>query len=70
MFFFPTSGSRKTLDLRVKEDHVPYDALARQGFIQTTEGNVIHYGFIEKFIEKLGEKFNSKEIAFDRWGAV
>jgi phage terminase large subunit-like protein len=36
----------------------------------TTEGNVIHYGFIEKFIERLGEKFNIREIAFDRWGAV
>lgn len=31
---------------------------------------VVHYGFIEKFIEQLGEKFNVKEIAFDRWGAV
>jgi hypothetical protein len=36
----------------------------------TTEGNVVHYGFIEKFIEDLGEKFNIREIAFDRWGAV
>ena len=38
--------------------------------MQTTEGNVIHYGYIEKFIEKLGERFNIREIAFDRWGAV
>ena len=36
----------------------------------TTEGNVVHYGFIEKFIERLGERFNIREIAFDRWGAV
>ena len=28
------------------------------------------YGFIEKFIENLGERFNIREIAFDRWGAV
>lgn len=59
-----------TLDLRVKRDHVPYDIWERQGFIQTTEGNVVHYGFIEKFIESLGESFNIREIAFDRWGAV
>jgi hypothetical protein len=26
--------------------------------------------FIEKFIESLGERFNIREIAFDRWGAV
>ena len=58
------------LDLRVRRDHVPYDLWEHQGFLQTTEGNVVHYGFIEKFIEKLGEKFNIREIAFDRWGAV
>ena len=59
-----------TLDFRVKRDHVPYDVWERQGYLQTTEGNVIHYGYIEKFIEKLGERFNIREIAFDRWGAV
>ena len=59
-----------TLDLRVKRDHVPYDVWERQGYLQTTEGNVVHYGYIEKFIEELGKKFNIREIAFDRWGAV
>lgn len=58
------------LTLRVNRDHVPYDVWERQGFLQTTEGNVVHYGFIEQFIEKLGERFNIREIAFDRWGAV
>ncbi len=59
-----------TLDLRVKRDHVNYDVWEKQGFIQTTEGNVIHYRYIEKFIEQLGEKYNIREIAFDRWGAT
>ena len=59
-----------TLDLRVRRDHVPYDVWKRQGFLETTEGNVVHYGYIEKFIERLGERFNIREIAFDRWGAV
>lgn len=58
------------LTLRVNRDHVPYDVWERQGFLQTTEGNVVHYGFIEQFIERLGERFNIHEIAFDRWGAV
>lgn len=58
------------LKLRVRRDHVPYDVWQKQGFLKTTEGNVIHYGFIESFIEELGKKFNIKEIAFDRWGAV
>ena len=60
----------ETVDLRVKRDHVPYDVWKKQGFIQTTEGNVVHYGFIETFIERLGERYNIREIAFDRWGAV
>jgi len=55
---------------RVDKDHVPYNLWDSQGYIQTTEGNVIHYGFIESFIEELGKKYNIKEIAFDRWGAV
>lgn len=37
---------------------MPYDVWERQGYLQTTEGNVVHYGYIEKFIESLGERFN------------
>ena len=59
-----------TLALRVRRDHVPYDVWQAKGSIMTTEGNVIHYGFIENFIEELGRKYNIKEIAYDRWGAV
>lgn len=59
-----------TISLRVRRDHVPYDIWERQEKIGTTEGNVVHYAHIEKIIERLGEKFNIKEIAFDRWGAV
>jgi phage terminase large subunit-like protein len=58
------------IDLRVRRDHVQYDLWKKQGYLFTTEGNVVHYGFIEKFIEDLGTRFNIQEIAFDRWGAV
>ena len=51
-------------------DHVLYDVWERQGYILTTEGNVIHYGFIERFIEQLGEKYHIIEIAYDRWNAT
>ncbi len=60
----------ETLNIRVNRDHVPYDVWEKQEYLKTTEGNVVHYGFIEKFIESLGEKYNIREIAFDRWGAV
>ncbi len=59
-----------TLEIRVRRDHVPYDLWEKKGYLKTTEGNVVHYGYIEKFIESLGEKFDIREIAFDRWGAV
>ena len=60
----------ETIPQRVKAASVPYDVWERQGFIQATEGNVIHYDFIEHFIEELGKKYHILEIAFDRWGAV
>lgn len=60
----------ENLQSRVRRDHVPYDVWERQGYLKTTEGNVVHYGFIEAFIEELGTQYNIKEIAFDRWGAV
>ena len=66
-YFWITEDS---MDLRVRRDHVPYEVWERQGYLMTTEGNVVHYGYIEKFIERLGEKFNIREIAFDRWGAI
>ena len=60
----------ENIDLRVRRDHVNYDLWEKQGCLLTTEGNVVHYGFIETFIEHLGKTYNIREIAFDRWGAV
>ncbi|MBY5006304.1 terminase large subunit [Streptococcus suis] len=59
-----------TLELRCRRDHVLYDVWERQGYIKTSEGNVVHYGFIEKFIEDLSEIYHIKEIAYDRWNAT
>ena len=39
-----------TLELRVRRDHVPYDIWERQGFLQTTEGNVVHYGYLKNLL--------------------
>jgi len=55
---------------RARKDRVPYDAWARDGLITATPGNVIDYERIARDIEALGQRFNIKEIAFDRWGAV
>ncbi|GHU66092.1 hypothetical protein FACS1894184_03240 [Clostridia bacterium] len=55
---------------RVRSDKVPYDVWEKQGLIQTTEGDTIYYGFIEKAIEQLGKIYNIREIGFDRWGGA
>ena len=60
----------ETLQLRVRRDHVMYDVWEKQKHLMTTEGNVVHYGFIEEFINELGERFEIREIAYDRWNAT
>lgn len=60
----------ETIPRRVKANSVPYDILEKQDYIMSTEGNVIHYDFIEKFIMDLSEKYHILEIAVDRWNAT
>ncbi|MDR1628551.1 MAG: terminase large subunit [Oscillospiraceae bacterium] len=52
----------ENINLRVRRDHVPYDIWQKQGFLLTTEGNVVHYGFIEE----LGGKYNRPVRKFYR----
>ena len=59
-----------TIPRRVKANSVPYDVWEKQGHILATEGNVIHYDFIEHFIYDLAEKYHILEIAVDRWNAT
>ena len=60
----------ETIPRRVKANSVPYDIWEKQSYIMSTEGNVIHYDFIEKFIMDLSEKYHILEIAVDRWNAT
>lgn len=60
----------ETIPKRLKANSVPYDIWEKQGYIMSTEGNVIHYDFIEKFIMDLSEKYHILEIAVDRWNAT
>lgn len=61
---------KDNISQRIKRDHVPYDLWVKEGLINVTEGNVIHYAYIEHFIDELNKIYNIKEIAFDRWGAI
>lgn len=65
-FWIPEEG----MNQRVTRDRVLYDQWAREGLIHITDGNVVHYGAIEAFIEELGARLDIRQIAFDRWGAT
>ena len=55
---------------RVKNDRVPFDAWARQGFVATTPGNVIDDAFILARIEEDLRIYDVQEIAYDPWNAT
>jgi phage terminase large subunit-like protein len=51
---------------RVKNDKVPYDVWAEEGYIKKTPGNTTDFGFIRKDILELAKSFNILAIGFDR----
>ncbi|WP_395706995.1 terminase large subunit [Casimicrobium huifangae] len=55
---------------RVRRDKVPYDAWVREGLVMATEGNVIDYEAILVKLDELAQRFDIKELAYDRWGAT
>lgn len=55
---------------RERKDRVPYLTWAKQGFLETTPGDVIDYGYVRAKINELGETFNIRKIAADRWNAT
>ena len=64
-FWIPDDNMRE----RVKKDRVPYDVWVRQGLVKATPGNIIDYKVIRADVKTLGEEFQIKEIAYDRYGA-
>ena len=55
---------------RVLKDHVQYDQWKAGGFLETTDGEVINYNFVQHKITELAKMYKIQEIAFDRWGAA
>ena len=54
---------------RSKKAKVPYLTWIKQGYIETTPGNVTDYDYIRAKINELGGKFVIKSCAFDRWNS-
>jgi phage terminase large subunit-like protein len=51
---------------RIREDHVPYDQWAAQGWIQPTEGDQIDYTVIEERIQEARKLYNVLELDGDK----
>lgn len=54
---------------RSRADRVPYEAWERDGLVYATPGNVIDYTYIRAHIRRLAERFDIREVAYDRYGA-
>ena len=65
-FFWMPEGNVRIRELR---DHVPYSQWVKDGFIETTAGNVIDTRAIRKRIEWARELFDLRELAYDPHGA-
>lgn len=64
-FWIPEEGMRE----RVNRDRVPYDVWVREGLVRATVGNVVDYTVMREEILALSERFNIREIAYDRYNA-
>jgi len=62
-FWLPEEG----LAEKSKSDRVPYDTWAEQGFLETTPGRSIEYGFVAKHLRQFFDTYNVKQVAFDRY---
>ena len=65
-FWIPQETVNK---LEAKGDPL-YVNWVRHGYLQTTEGNITDYDVIREDIRELGERFQIREIAFDRYNST
>ena len=66
LFWVPEEGARQ----RERRDRVPYLQWIREGHIEATPGEVIDYDRIRTRINELGQQYQIREIAIDRWNAT
>ena len=55
---------------RVRKDRIPYDIWVRQGFINTTPGNIVDQEVIRKQVNTLRDVYAIAEVGFDSWNAT
>ena len=62
-FFMPAQGIRE----RAKEDKVPYDVWAEQGFITLIDGPVIIPAIVAQAVADAADQYDLQLLAYDRW---
>lgn len=55
---------------REKQDRVPYSLWIKQGFITATEGDVVDYDYIKKYINDLSQIYPVIQIGYDPYNAT
>ena len=64
-FYMPEKSALK----RERADNVPYRTWADEGLVTLTPGSSCDYAFVRADVAELADRYDVKEIAFDRWGA-
>ena len=52
---------------RSKRDRAPYDVWAREGYLETTPGASVDYGYVAERIGEIAADCDLRMIAYDRW---
>jgi phage terminase large subunit-like protein len=63
VFWLPREG----LEERSRQDRVPYDVWAKQGYLNTTPGKSVEYEYVANYLAELFKESDVRKIAFDRW---
>lgn len=62
-FWLPEDG----LAEKSRNDRVPYDAWAKDGFLETTPGSSIEYEFVAEYLRGVFNRYTVRALAFDRY---
>ena len=68
MFWMPED----LLEIRVREDKVPYDIWKQQGLLRTVPGNKLHPKFVTQWFREMAEEMDTyfTWIGYDAWAAA
>ena len=52
---------------KARNDRVPYDLWAQQGWLATTPGPTVDYAYVADHLAGVFDRYDVRKIAFDRW---